>query len=331
MTDVTLPGMSPGARMLGIGAYRPARVVTNEEVAGPIQSSDEWIQQRSGIVSRHFAGADETVLTMGVEAARKAVADSGLSPEQIDTVLLASVSQLQQCPATAPQLAHLIGAHNAAALDVNAACAGFSYALAMADSLVRAGTSRYVLVVASEKMTDIIDHTDRTTAFLFADGAGAAVVGPAPTPGIGPVVWGSDGARWDLIAHDDSWLAARQPDCWPVLRMAGQAVYRWALQDIAPIARQAMAAAGVDVDDLAAFVPHQANLRIVEAVAKQLKLPSRVVVANQVATDGNTSGASIPLAMEELLATGRVEPGGRALLIGFGAGLAHAAQVVTLP
>jgi 3-oxoacyl-[acyl-carrier-protein] synthase III len=321
-----------GSRILGVGACRPARVVGNQEICGPIQSSDAWVRQRSGIISRRFAAPEETVTSMASVAGRKAIAASGIAPKQIDTVLFASMSYLYQSPAAAPQVAHQVGAQASAALDLHAACAGFCYALAVADSLVRARTSEHVLVVGAEKMTDIIDPTDRSTAFLFGDGAGAVVVGPASRPGIGPAVWGSDGSRANLIAHDGSWLVTRDnPGEWPTMRMSGQEIYRWALREIAPIARQALATAGLTAHNLTAFVPHQANLRIIEAIARSLDLPPHVTVARTLVTDGNTSAASIPLALEHLISSGQAIPGGHALLVGFGAGLAYAAQVVTLP
>ncbi|RKN16603.1 ketoacyl-ACP synthase III [Micromonospora musae] len=321
-----------GARILGVGAYRPARVVPNSAICEPIQSSDEWIQRRSGIVSRRFAGPDETVIEMGVAAGRQALDRGGVPAEEVDTVLVASMSYLYQSPPAGPQVAHGVGATRAAALDVGAACAGFCHALAVADSLVRAATARHVLVVGTERMSDIIDPTDRSTAFLFGDAAGAVVVGPAERPGIGPTVWGSDGAKSGLIGHQDSWLAAREkPDYWPTMRMAGREVFRWAIEEVAELAGQAVAEAGIQVADLAAFIPHQANLRIIDRLAAELGLPESVVVARDVATAGNTSAASIPLAMDTLLYGGGEAPAGTALIVGFGSGLSYSAMVVDLP
>ncbi|MEU4499310.1 beta-ketoacyl-ACP synthase III [Streptomyces sp. NPDC023998] len=321
-----------GSRILGIGVYRPARVVDNEEVCARIDSSDAWIRRRSGIVSRRFAGDEETVVTMAAEAAVKALAHSGIDPADVGMVLLASMSHLEQAPTAAPRVAHLIGSHAAAATDIGAACAGFCYALALADSLVRSGSVGHVLVIGAEKMSDIIDPEDRGTAFIFGDGAGAAVVGPAETAGIGPVVWGADGQRHGLIAHDRSWLDTRErTGPWPVLRMAGPEVFRWATRQVPETARQALDAAGLESSDLAAFIPHQANARIVDSAAKALDLAPHTAVARDIVESGNTSAASIPLAIDSLLSQGAVASGGHALLVGFGAGLVHAAQVVTLP
>ncbi|MFI5985292.1 beta-ketoacyl-ACP synthase III [Streptomyces sp. NPDC051555] len=329
---LTQGGGGAAARIVGIGAYRPSRRVDNDEISARIDSSDAWIRQRSGIASRRFATDDDTVVTMAAAAAARAMDHAGVDPADIGMVLLASMSQLEQSPAAAPRVAHLIGAHAAAATDIGAACAGFCYALALADSLVRSGSAGHVLVIGAEKMSDIIDHTDRGTAFLFGDGAGAVVVGPARAPGIGPVVWGADGERHRLIAHDRSWLESReQQDPWPVLRMSGPEVFRWATRKVPEVSRKALDAAGIEAGDLAAFIPHQANARIVDSAAKALRLPPHVVVAKDIVDSGNTSAASIPLAMESLLSRGAVASGGRALLVGFGAGLVHAAQVVTLP
>lgn len=330
----TLPsdGAPSGARLLGVGAYRPRRIVSNDEVSGPIHSSDRWIRQRSGIVSRRFAGPTETVLSMAAAAASAALVNAGVTAEQVDAVVLATMSYLRQSPAAAPQVAYAIGAGSAAAFDVDAACAGFCYGLGVADALVRAGTAGHVVVIGAEKMTDVVDAGDRSTAFLFADGAGAVVVGPAPAKEIGPVVWGSDGSRHQLIAHSESWLASRSgPDGWPTMRMAGPEVFRWAIQEVPAIARRALEAADMKADDLVAFVPHQANARIIDAMANALALPAHVVVARDVVTEGNTSAASIPLALHRLLNSGALRDGGPALLVGFGAGLTHAAQVVWLP
>jgi 3-oxoacyl-[acyl-carrier-protein] synthase-3 len=321
-----------GSRIVGVGAYRPSRTVTNAELADLIDSSDEWIRRRSGIITRGFGGPDETVVSMAVTASLKAFAQAGIAAERVDMVLLATMSYLEQTPAAAPQIAHLTGAHGAGAIDVSAACAGFCYALALADSLIRSGACRCVVVVGSEKMSDIVDPRDRGTAFLFGDGAGAVVVEPAATPGIGPVIWGTDGEHKEAIRHSASWLDLRDKQAtWPTLRMNGPSVYRWAVRTVPEIGRQALAAAEVEMAELAAFIPHQANLRIIEAAATALGLPPTVAIARDIIDTGNTSAASIPLAMERMLAQGTVASGGLALLAGFGAGLSHAAMVAALP
>lgn len=319
------------ARILSVGAYRPARVVTNDEICERIDSSDQWIRERSGIVTRRFAAPDETIIDLAEPAARQAIERAGLAAADVDAVVVATMTHPYQAPAAAAALAHRIGATPAAAFDVSAACAGFPYALGIAADMVRSGSAGTVLVVGTERMTDIIDPTDRGTAFLFGDGAGAVVVGGSRTPGIGPTVWGSDGGQWDAIRQDRSWLEAREAGPLPHLTMAGQTVFRWAVWQMAPAAQKALDAAGIAADDLAAFVPHQANRRIIDAMAKQLRLPAHVAIALDIVDTGNTSAASIPLAMDRMLAEGTAPHGGLALLIGFGAGLAYAAQVVQLP
>jgi 3-oxoacyl-[acyl-carrier-protein] synthase-3 len=320
------------ARILGLGGYRPEKVVSNAEICEIIDSTDEWIRERSGIVTRRWAGPDETVETMaraaGAEALRHAAIDIGL----IDTVIVATVSHPYQTPAVAPLVAHQLGADRAAAFDISAACAGYCHGISLAHDMVRGGTSDHVLVIGVEKLTDFTDKRDRSTAFLFADGAGAAIVGPSQDAGIGPTVWGSDGAQWDAIVQRDSWLEVRDKDLeWPAITMMGQTVFRWAVWGMAPVAQQAIDKAGITAADLDVFIPHQANLRIIDAMTKQLKLPSDVVVAHDIVDSGNTSAASIPLATLRLIEEGLAPSGGLALQIGFGAGLVYAAQVIQLP
>ncbi|MGV1008925.1 MAG: beta-ketoacyl-ACP synthase III [Dermatophilaceae bacterium] len=321
----------PYARIWGIGAYRPERVVPNAEILQDIDSSEEWIQERSGILSRHIAGPHEGVIDMSEWAARDAITHAGIEPSHIDTVILSTVTHPYQTPAAAPIVADRLGLR-CAAFDINAACAGYCYAVSMANDLVRGGTSTYVLVIGVEKLSDFTDKHDRGTAFIFADGAGAAVVGPSDVPGIGPTVWGSDGSQWETIKQNESWLQVRDDDLgFPTIRMAGQSVFRWAVWGMAPVARKAIEAAGITADDLDAFIPHQANMRIIDAMAKALKLPESIAVARDIADTANTSAASIPLATERMLREKEIPSGGLALQIGFGAGLVYAAQVVILP
>lgn len=321
------------ASIHGVGAYRPSRVVPNAEIVQHIDSTDEWIRERSGIVERRWAADDETVTDMAVQAAGKALAHAGIAPEQVGAVVVATVTHLLQTPSSAADVAHRLGAASAAAFDVSAACAGFCYGVGLANDMVRGGSATYVLVIGVEKLSDITDREDRSTAFIFGDGAGAVVIGPADQPGIGPTIWGADGSQLDAIEQTTPWSIYRtNPSArFPALRMAGQQVFRWAVWQMAPVARRALDAAGVQAEDLDAFIPHQANMRITDAMIKALKLPEHVVVARDIATSGNTSAASIPLAMAHMLESGEVKSGGTALLIGFGAGLVYAAQVVTLP
>ena len=313
-----------GARILSLGGYQPGNVVTNDDLAAQVDTNDEWIRSRVGIVSRRFAGPEETVTDMAFEAGAKALAGSGLSPGDIDLVIVATCSNEVSIPNVAAVAAHRLGIVAPGAYDVNAACAGFCYALASASDAIRAGTSRYALVIGSEKMTAWIDPDDRSTCIIFADGAGAAVVGPVADgepPGIGPVAWGSAGDLAPNIAI---------PDRNSFMYQEGQAVFRWATTAMHPIAAQACERAGVEVSDLAAFVPHQANLRIIESIARKLGVP-RERVADDIVHAGNTSSASVPLALSRMTEHGDLKPGSLALLLGFGAGMCYAAQVITVP
>ena len=319
-------------RIYALGASRGNQTVTNDEIAGPINSSDEWIRQRTGIVTRKRADQQQSLMDMAVEASKEAIQKSGIDPAEIGTVILATISFPYQTPSGSTLLAELVGAHGAAAYDISAACAGYCYGIAQADALVRAGTSKYVLVVGAEKLSDFIDPADRSISFLMGDGAGAAIVGPSDHPGISKSVWGSDGANWDKVGMTGSILDFRAGKAqWPTLIQEGQSVFRWAVWEMAKVAKQALAESGLEASDLSALVTHQANIRIIDEFAKQLELPDSVVVARDIVDTGNTSAASIPLAMHRLLSEGLVKSGGYALQIGFGAGLAFAAQVVELP
>ncbi|MGH8892962.1 MAG: beta-ketoacyl-ACP synthase III [Actinomycetes bacterium] len=320
------------ARILGVGGYRPSRIVTNAEICERIDSSDEWIRERSGIESRRWAGPDESVVDMCVAASGKAIAQAGIRPEQVGAVIVATVTHPLQTPSAAADVTHRLGATDAAAFDISAACAGFCYGVSMAHDMVRGGSAEHVLVIGCEKLSDFTDSYDRSTAFIFGDGAGAVVIGPSDESGIGPTVWGSDGSQYDAITQRASWIDVRDHNVdFPHLTMQGQKVFRWAVWQMAPVAQKALDSAGVSAQDLGAFIPHQANMRIIDALVKTLKLPAHVPVARDIAETGNTSAASIPLAMERMLETGQAKSGDTALLIGFGAGLVYAAQVVVLP
>jgi 3-oxoacyl-[acyl-carrier-protein] synthase III len=326
-----LPPPVAGARILAFGGYQPDNVVTNDDLAAVMDTSDEWIRSRVGIISRHIAGPDETVADMAVAAAGKAIANSGVSPADIDLVIVATCSNEAPLPNVSASVASRLGINAPGAYDLNAACAGFCYGLASASDAIRSGSARHVLVIGSEKMSAWVDPLDRSTAIIFADGAGAAVVGPvtetedaAPedAPGVvGPVVWGSAGDIADKIVIKD-----RNS----FLHQEGQAVFRWATTALYPTALAACERAGVEVSDLQAFVPHQANLRIVEALARKIGVP-RDRVADDIQHAGNTSSASIPLALARMAERGELTSGEPVLLMGFGAGMCYAAQVITVP
>jgi len=346
---------APYARILGVGGYRPTRVVPNEVILEKIDSSDEWIRSRSGIATRHWASPEETVTAMSVEASGKAIAEAGISADQIGAVVVSTVSHFKQTPAVATEIADKVGAGKPAAFDISAGCAGFGYGLTLAKGMIVEGSAEYVLVIGVERLSDLTDLEDRATAFLFGDGAGAVVVGPSDVPHIGPTVWGSEGDKSETIKQTVPWddflprsslrsgggtptgdvsklpRGERGEVKFPAITQEGQAVFRWAVFEMAKVAQQALDAAGISVADLDVFIPHQANMRIIDSMVKTLKLPEHVTVARDVETTGNTSAASIPLAMERLLATGQAKSGDTALVIGFGAGLVYAATVVTLP
>jgi 3-oxoacyl-[acyl-carrier-protein] synthase-3 len=320
--NIQLAAGAGGARILGLGAYRPRRRVTNDELAQVMDTNDEWIQSRVGIAERRWASEDETLVEMAVAAGGKALAASGLAADEIDLVVLASASLRVPIPGIGPQVAHRLGIPRPGAFDLNAGCAGFCYALGVAADSIRAGAARNALVIGVERLTDVTDQTDRSTAVIFADGAGAAVVGASDQPGIGPVAWGSDGDQYNAIE-----IAAGSS----TMTMAGQAVYRWATTKLTETLVEAMEKAGVGPADIDVFAPHQANLRIIESMTKKLGLPDSTVIARDVVQSGNTSAASVPLALTALMESGEAKSGDVALLLGYGAGLTFAGQVVVLP
>jgi 3-oxoacyl-[acyl-carrier-protein] synthase-3 len=320
------------SRIYSIGASRGDLVVTNDDIAGPIDSSDEWIRQRTGIITRRRASKDQSLMDMAIEASNQAIKRAGINPQEIGAVIFSTISHPYQTPSAATMLAEKIGANPAPAFDISAACAGYCYGIAQADALVRSGVAKYVLVVGGEKLSDFIDPTDRSISFLLADGAGAAIVGPSDTPGISPTVWGSDGSKWESVSMTDSLLDFRDGLVgWPTIRQDGLTVFKWAVWEMVKVAKEALEVAGVKAEELSALVTHQANIRIIDELVKQLQLPDNVVVARDIINTGNTSAASVPLAMDQILQDSLVKSGGLALQIGFGAGLAFAAQVVVLP
>ena len=312
-----------GSRIVALGHFQPSRVVTNDEVARMVDTSDEWIRSRTGIVTRHVAGDDESVPDLAIAAARDALARAAaLEPNRdaadVDLVLVASTTAEHRSPNVAGLVSAALGLRSPAVIDVNVACSGFVHALALADLTIRGGSARRALVIGAEKLTAFTDWTDRTTCVLTADGAGAAVVEAADDRGIGPVAWGS--------APELAQIVRIQP---PTNRFAqdGRAVYRWALGRGAEHARRAVALAGIDLAEIAVLVTHQANLRIIEPIAEQLGLADRIVVTD-VTESGNTSAASIPLGLSKWWQAGRIPPDRPALLFGFGGGFAYAAMVV---
>jgi len=310
-----------GARVVAFGHYQPTRVVTNDELSQRVDTNDAWIRDRVGIVSRRIAAPEESVTDMAVAAGGKALANSGLSASDIDLVIIATCTANTPLPNVACQVAARLEINAPGAFDLNTACSGFSYALATAQHAIGAGASRNALVIGVEKLSDWVDWDDRTTSIIFGDGAGAAVISASETSGIGPVIWGSDGTRSEAIRveHRNGFLIQE-----------GQTVFRWATTAIAPIALEACQRAGVDPTELTAFVPHQANLRIIESIAKKIGA-TNAVIARDIVESGNTSAASIPLALSKMIERGEVASGSPVLLFGFGGGLTYAGQVITCP
>lgn len=313
-----------GSRIAAVGHYQPAKILTNEDLAGMVDTSDEWIRSRVGIRTRHIAGPDEPVDELAAHAGAKAVAAAGLAPDAIDLVLVATSTAIDRSPNMAARVAARLGIPSPAAMDINVVCAGFTHALATADHAVRAGGATRVLVIGADKMSEVADWTDRTTCVLVGDGAGAAVVeacGPGEESGIGPVLWGSVPEMGNAVRIEGT------P---PRFAQEGQSVYRWATTQLPPLARKACERAGLTPADLAAVVLHQANLRIIEPLAERIGAVN-AVVARDVVNSGNTSAGSIPLALSKLVERGEIVHGDPVLLFGFGGNLSYAGQVVRCP
>ncbi|SNY34161.1 beta-ketoacyl-ACP synthase III [Paractinoplanes atraurantiacus] len=316
--------MTAGSRIVAMGHYQPSRIVTNDDLAATIDTNDEWIKSRVGIAERRIADG-ESVADMATFAAEKALAASGLTAADIDLVTVATCSSIDRCPNVASRVAARLGVKAPAAYDLNTACSGFSYALGTVDHAIRAGAARNAIVIGAEKLSDVTDWTDRTTAVLFGDGAGAAVVtsvADGEEAAIGPVLWGSAPEKGDALLIE-GWQ--------PYIKQEGQTVFRWATTELAPFALQVCERAGVAPSELAAFVPHQANTRIIDGIVKRLGLGPDVVVAKDLVHSGNTSAASVPLALSKLVERREVPSGAPVLLFGFGGGLTYAGQVVRCP
>ena len=330
--------------ILGIGAARPKRLVSNDEVCEVLDSSDEWIFERSGIRNRRWISGDESARSLAAASAERAIRNSGVPREKIGVLILATNSWKTKIPQGGPTIAYDIGLNGIPAYDIAAGCGGFGYALGVAADTVRAGSAEYVLVVGVETLSVVLEPTDRNTAFIFGDGAGSVVVGPSEENGISPTVWGSDGENADAIGQNldiPAYMDRAQeyqhkdPETDPVGRMVvtmqGSRVFRWAAIALPRALSTVLETSGVTADDIEVFIPHQANARINELMKKNLGLADDVPMANDIENTGNTSAASIPLAMEEMLANGTAKGGQTALLLGFGAGLSYAGAVVTLP
>jgi 3-oxoacyl-[acyl-carrier-protein] synthase III len=316
---LTRPGPA-GSRITGLGHYSPERVVTNDDLAKTLDTNDEWIRSRVGIETRHLAD-DESVADMALAAARHALQDAGVEASAVDMVVVATLSSLDRSPNVAGRVAQALGANSPVILDVNVACSGFVHALAVADQAVRTGAATTAIVIGSEKLSDFADWTDRSTAVLLGDGAGAVVLQAADEVGVGPVAWGSESELTSAIRVEAPNLKFTQD---------GRGIMRWALTRAAGHVREAVDAAGLSLDDIQVFVPHQANLRIIEPLTKALDIEDRVIVTDLV-DSGNTSAASIPLGLSRWWHAGKIPADAPALLFGFGGGFAYAGMVVLTP
>ncbi|MCJ0873108.1 beta-ketoacyl-ACP synthase III [Streptomyces sp. AP-93] len=311
-----------GSRVVALGHYQPSKVITNEDLAAMVDTNDEWIRSRVGIKTRHMAGPDEPVDELAYQAAGKALASAGLTPDDIDLVLVATSTAIDRSPNMAARVAAKLGMGSSpAVMDINVVCSGFTHALATADHAIRAGAATRALVIGADKMTEITDWSDRTTCVLTGDGAGAAVVEACEEPGIGPVLWGSVPSMGNAVRIEGS------P---PVFAQEGQSVYRWTTSQLPPLARKVCEKAGITPEDLAAVVLHQANLRIIEPLAAKIGAVN-AVVARDVVDSGNTSAASIPMALSKLVERGEIPSGAPVLLFGFGGNLSYAGQVISCP
>ncbi len=323
------------AQIIGWGYHVPAKIITNKDLEQIVDTTDEWIRSRTGIEERHVAAdPQETTATLGIAAARKALAVADVHPSKIDLVICATSSPEHIFPATASIIQDAIGATNAGAFDLSAACSGFVYALSMARGHILAGDAEYVLVIGAETLSRIVDWTDRNTCVLFGDGAGAVLVAASNVPGgIMAVELGSDGSGADLLtvpaggsAHPASLETVGSGSHY--IKMDGKAVFRFATRVMAQATTRVLARSGLTIDDVDLIVPHQANIRIIQnSVLNQLKIPQDKVWIN-LQRYGNTSTASIPIALCEAIEAGKVQPGNNLVFVGFGGGLTWGACAI---
>jgi 3-oxoacyl-[acyl-carrier-protein] synthase III len=323
----------PIARFVATSRYVPAKVLTNADWERMLDTSDEWIHERSGIRERHMAEDHETIAYMGSDAGKRALAEAGLGVEDVDTIVVATASWDRLLPSQACDVQAALGAKNAAAFDVGAACSGFLFATAVGESMIAAGTAQTVLVIGADRLTRIMDWQDRSTAILFGDAAGVGVLRPAEDArGILSTYLKSDGTLGNLLYRQgggsleppsERMLADRSY----FIKMAGREVFKSAVRSMADACDHALTAAGLRGEDVDILIPHQANIRIIEATAKHAEIPMEKVYVN-VDRYGNTSAASIPIALDEAVRSGRVQPGMTVLLVAFGGGFTWASMAL---
>ena len=317
------------SRIAGTGSYLPSQVLTNDELARRgVDTSDEWVRTRTGIRQRHIAADDESASDLALAASRHALDAAGLTPAEVDLIIVATTTPDMIFPSTACILQHKLGVRGGPALDVQAVCSGFVYALAIADSMIRTGSVRNALIVGSEVYSRILDWSDRKTCVLFGDGAGAAVLVPAGAPGVLATRLHADGSQRGMLCvpgqvHNGAVVGT------PFVHMDGQAVFKFAVRVLAEAADGALAATSLPRSSIDWLIPHQANLRIMDATAKRLEIPPEKVIVT-VDRHANTSAASIPLALDEYVRAGRIRPGHRVLMEGVGGGFTWGAALATI-
>jgi len=306
------------SRIAGTGRYLPATVLTNEELARRVDTSDEWIRSRTGIRQRHIAAPEETTSDLALHASRAALAAAGIAPSEVDVIIVATTTPDMVFPSTACILQAKLGVHGGAAFDIQAVCSGFIYGLALADRMVGSGMARNALVVGAEIYSRILDWNDRGTCVLFGDGAGAVVVVPSAEPGILTSHLHADGHYADILCVPGQ-VRGGAVEGVPFVHMDGGAVFKFAVRVLAEVAEEALAATGTTASDIDWVVPHQANIRIMDATMRKLHLPHERLIVT-VDLHGNTSAASIPLALDIAVRDGRIATGSRVMLLGVGGG-----------
>ncbi len=322
-----------GVRLAGTGHAVPEQVFTNADLEKILDTSDEWIRQRTGIVERRKSGPGDNVFTLGRDALKRALEASGINPAELDMIIVATVSGEMLCPSTAARIGEAVGSEHAAAFDIAAACSGFLYGLNLADTVIRAGRARNVAVIGVEVLTRMVDYTERGVSIIFGDGAGAVVLTADPDPGRGCIFQSmhADGRLWRMLYHPkkDSDVPSgdeNNPVRVGYLRMHGREIYKFAVTRFQDAIREALAATNLKPDDVQQYICHQSNVRIIESAVEKLHLPADRVFVN-IHRYGNTSAASIPICLDELMRAGTLKPGKPIVMVAFGGGVTWASSV----
>jgi 3-oxoacyl-[acyl-carrier-protein] synthase-3 len=314
------------SRIIGTGSYLPEKILTNSDLAALVETSDEWIRQRTGIRQRHIAADNETTSDLALKAAQRALDMAGITADRLDLIMVATTTPDMVFPSTACLLQAKLGAKGMPAFDVQAVCSGFVYALATADQFMRSGQYEHILVVGAEIYSRILDWQDRGTCVLFGDGAGAVVLKRSAEPGILAARLHADGSHAAILSVPGS-VCGGKVSGRPLLQMDGTAVFKFAVKVLEEVALETLTAAGLQKSDIDWLIPHQANIRIIQATAKKLGLPMERVIAT-VDRHANTSAASVPLALDEAVRDGRIKPGQHVMLEGVGGGFTWGAVLI---